>query len=275
MYKILTFLFASAIFQLSAQNQCCTATKQFADLGSSETFQKEHQLPASGKVENAAGSWIEFNTPDQQAGRAYLVKSKVNSNKYLFLFHEWWGLNDNIIREAEEWAIELKGVNIMAIDLYDGKVATTREEASEFMQAASENRIRSLIEGASTFAGQKAQIATMGWCFGGGWSMQAAIQLEDQAVGCILYYGMPERDSTRLLNLDCKVLGIFAEKDKWINRKVVGEYEQAMNTAKKAYETYWYDAEHAFANPSNPIFDEKSASEANEISRQYLHSVFD
>ena len=97
--------------------------------------------------------------------------------------------------------------------------------------------------------------------------------LGNQAVGCVVYYGMPEKDPTRLETLNCKVLGIFAEKDKWINRKVVAEYEKAMNTAGKAYETYWYDADHAFANPSNAIFDEEAANDAREKSLEFLRSV--
>jgi carboxymethylenebutenolidase len=158
--------------------------------------------------------------------------------------------------------------------LYDGKVATTREAASEIMQAADELRIRSIIEGATEWAGSKAEIATLGWCFGGGWSMQAALQLDNQAVGCVLYYGMPESDTTFLKGLNCKVLGIFAENDKWINRKVVGAYEQSMNALKKPYDTYWYKADHAFANPSNSVFNEAAAEDAFQKTRQFLHQAF-
>ncbi len=257
-----------------AQNACCSAPKLFADLGSESEFQTEHQIPKMTTKATHTGKWIEFDTPDEKKGRGYFIKSIQPSNKYLFVFHEWWGLNENMVAEAENWAKELPNVNVIALDLYDGKVATTREAATEFMQAATEVRIRNIIQGAADMAGTKAEIATLGWCFGGGWSMQAALQLEQQAVGCVIYYGMPEHDRTLLKGLNCKVLGIFAEKDKWINRKVVSEYEQAMNAEKKAYETFWFDADHAFANPSNPIFDEVATKEAHAKTKNFLVQVF-
>ena len=81
--------------------------------------------------------------------------------------------------------------------------------------------------------------------------MQAAIAVETKAVGCVVYYGMPENDQQKLENFNCDVLGIFAEEDKWIDHTVVSEYESAMKEADKKYETHWFDAAHAFANPSN------------------------
>lgn len=273
--RVALVLFLFAFAQLHAQKQCCSSTQLFADLGSEEVFQSNHQLPKTAVKGVQKGAWISFEIADEADGRGYMVKSARPSNKYLFIFHEWWGLNENIVAEAEKWAIELQDVNVIALDLYDGKVATTREAATEFMQGADEIRIRGIIEGATEFAGPKAAIATLGWCFGGGWSMQAALQIGDLAQGCVVYYGMPEQDTTLLKGLNCKVLGIFAEKDKWINRKVVASYEHAMNAEKKPYETYWYNADHAFANPSNPIFDEVAAKDANEKTRQYLHIVFD
>jgi hypothetical protein len=76
-------------------------------------------------LENPAGSMVEFATIDGKQGRGYLVKSaNPKSKKYIFLFHEWWGLNDYIKREADKIAADLKDVNVLAIDLYDGNVAT-------------------------------------------------------------------------------------------------------------------------------------------------------
>jgi carboxymethylenebutenolidase len=174
-----------SIFSISvfAQKTCCTATKQFADLGEKSSFKSEHQLPKTGLDINQAGKWIEFATPDEKMGRAYTVYAQNPKNKFLFLFHEWWGLNENIIREADEWAKLFPGVTVLAIDLYDGKVATTRESAAEFMQSANENRIRSIIAGALKWAGDDAEIATLGWCFGGGWSMQTALMAAETVWG--------------------------------------------------------------------------------------------
>lgn len=265
------FLFSLLISgAILAQKPCCSANEAFVALGSDATFSASHQLPKQVKDTTQTGAFITFRATDSTTARGYYVAAEVPSDSYLLIFHEWWGLNQNIVNEAEKWAAALPGTNVLALDLYDGKVATTRQAASEFMQSADETHIRAIIQGAINKFGTQAKIATIGWCFGGGWSMQAALMAEKQAVGCVVYYGMPESDTTQLASLNCKVLGIFAEQDKWINREVVAKYEQAMKVANKPFETIWYDAEHAFANPSNPVFNETAADDARKKTLDFL-----
>lgn len=64
-----------------------------------------------------------------------------NSNKWIFVFQEWWGLNDYIRLQADMLHTSFPDAHILAVDLYDGKVATTREEAGALMQGASPERI--------------------------------------------------------------------------------------------------------------------------------------
>jgi len=56
------------------------------------------------------------------------VKAAGPTKKYLFVIHEWWGLNDYIKQEAEKLQKEL-GVNVIALDLYDGKVTSDPKTA--------------------------------------------------------------------------------------------------------------------------------------------------
>jgi len=273
MKNILTLAFALLLTGAQAQQTCCSATADFADLGKDNRFMMEHQLPKSSVNANQAGEMVEFPTASGQAGRAYLVNAINPGGDYLFVFHEWWGLNENIMAEADQWAQSLEGINILAIDLYDGKSATTREGATELMQGAKEERIREIIQGAANYAGTEANIATMGWCFGGGWSMQAAIMLGDRAVASVIYYGMPEKSVEKLANLQAPVLGIFAEKDQWIHRAAVAEYEKAMTAAGKKFESHWYNADHAFANPSNAIFDGNAAADAKSKVTKFLYGA--
>lgn len=272
MKTLLTLAIIFSGLSLFGQQSCCSATAQFADLGNQVSFQNEHQEPVMRSAQDYSGTIKNFPTKGEQQGRAYVVENADETNLWLFVFHEWWGLNDHIMAEADKWAIALPGVNIMAIDLYDGKTASTRKAASELMNGANEERVREIIEGAINQVGSGALFGTIGWCFGGGWSMQAALMLENQAEACVVYYGMPEQNPEKLKELEAPVLGIFAEKDGWINHEQVGEYEQAMDKAGKTYETHWFDAEHAFANPSNAIYDEEAAVEARELATTFLYS---
>jgi len=243
---------------------CCAASalQTFAELGKDVTFVATHLEPLPFALENKLGKEITFPVNDGKAANAYLIKSAKKSDKWVFVIHEWWGLNDYIRLEADCISKELKDVNVIALDLYDGKLATTREKAGEYMQAADVARIESIIIGASDYVGEEAKIATIGWCFGGGWSHKTAILLADKVKACVIYYGMPIIEDVQLEKLKAPVLGIFAIQDGWINGKVVSDFEAAMKKNKKSLKVYSYDADHAFANPSNPKFNAEYTKDA-------------
>jgi len=118
------------------------------------------------------------------------------------------------------------------------------------------------VKGAINYAGKNAKIGTVGWCFGGGQSLQATLTAGKQAVATVMYYGMPEDNVERLKTLSNDVLFIFAVKDKYINADVVKKFEGNMKAAGKNLTVKTYEADHGFANPSNPIFDKTSAEDA-------------
>jgi carboxymethylenebutenolidase len=107
------------------------------------------------------------------------------------------------------------------------------------------------------------QIAVMGWCFGGGWSLEAALDHPDLDAA-VMYYGMPETDVARLATLKPPLLGIFANRDGHITPEVVDQFEAGLAEAGVTAELHRYDADHAFANPSNPKYDEVNAGDAWE-----------
>lgn len=249
---------------LQAQHACCTMepTAKFASFASESDFLKAHELPLPYRADNLAGSMITFPCSGGANGSAYFVASAKHPNKVILIFHEFWGLNDYIKTEADNLSRELD-VTVCAIDLYDGKVATTREDGSKYMQGLSQDRGNAIIDGAIAYFGKDAHFGTIGWCMGGSWSQQAALRAGKQCDACVIYYGMPESDPEKLKNLHAHVLGIFGNKDKWITPKVVSDYKDAMKQALKKLTLYTYDADHAFANPSNPGHDKTATDDAH------------
>src|SRR4051794_9555872 len=267
MKKALTILLLLPIYNFcKAQTpmNCCTptATEKFAMLASDKSFIMSHAEPLPFTYKSAKGHDITYKTSDGTDAHAWEVKADTNTNYYLFVVHEWWGLNDYIKQETEKLSNEL-GVNAIALDLYDNKVATTREDAGKIMQTVKQDRAMAIIHGAYNYVGPNAKVLTIGWCFGGGWSLQTAIEGGTQVVGCVMYYGMPEKDADRLKKLNCDVIGFFAKKDQWINPQVVEEFKQNMQKAGKNVTTYEYDADHGFANPSNPIYNKEATEDAH------------
>ena len=272
MKKLLFFCFLLAF--LSCQNQqppipmCHDASAEFAAFASDREFRDAHPAPKPVAVVHG-GKMIEFPVEGGANGRGFLMTAHGQSSKYLLLFHEWWGLNDYVRNEASYWVHTL-GINVLAVDLYDGKVATTAEEAGKLMQGCDAERAAAIIKGGAKFLGEKADFRTMGWCFGGGWSLQASLLLGDKAKACVMYYGMPEKDMDKLKSLQTDVLMIHAKNDKWINDEVVAEFQKNMASADKTLTVKEYDADHAFANPSSQGYNDEAAKAARAVVLEYL-----
>lgn len=205
---------------------------------------------------------ISFKTPDGQTATGYFLKAKTKTDNWIFVFQEWWGLNDYIKKQSDQLYVDLGNVNVLALDMYDGKVTSERQTAAAYMQQFKQERGNAIVMGALDYAGKKAKVGTIGWCFGGGQSLQASINLAENAAGCVIYYGMPEDNVERLKQLKVDVLGIFATREKYITPQVVQKFEANMQAADKKLSVKNYDAEHGFANPSNPIFDKAATEDA-------------
>lgn len=275
---LLILLFSASI--LSAQDgitTCLTpATQSFNTFASNEKFNNDHPEPLPYVHRSEIGKMIKFKTSDGKTANAYLLESQVDSDDYLLVIHEWWGLNDHIKKISEKYYSELGTVNVLAIDLYDGKIADTREKASEYMGKVDDKRARAIIKGALDYAGNSSEIATIGWCFGGGWALQAAMMAGSEAQGAVIYYGMPEKDIERIKEkINFPVLGIFGTKDDWITPEVVSNFEKNMKEAQKELNVHFYEATHAFANPSNPDHDKEATQDAYEKSLAFIKRVLD
>jgi carboxymethylenebutenolidase len=247
-----------------------SSTQKFAMLASNEKFASSHADPLPFDFIPEKGKMITYKTSDGKDANAFVVIADKPTNNWLIVVHEWWGLNNYIKQEAEKLQTELEYTNVIAVDLYDQRVAQVAADAQKLMGELKPERATTIIKGAISYVGPKAKIYTIGWCMGGGWSMQASLLAGKQAGGCVMYYGMPETDISKLKNLDCDVLGIFGKKDQWINQKVVDQFVDDMKAAGKKLTVKMYDADHAFANPSNPHYDKEATADAHKISNTFL-----
>jgi carboxymethylenebutenolidase len=267
MKKILIWIYAVAVVtSVSGQDGitvCHTpAAEKFALFASTKEFTMAHPDPLPYHHQSAVGKMITFKTPNGADANGYLLEARQKTNNWIFVFQEWWGLNEHIKREAEQLYHALGNVNVLALDMYDGQVTDKREEAGKLMSAFRQERGNAIVQGALAYAGKNARIGTVGWCFGGGQSLQAALTAGNQAVACVMYYGMPEENVDRLKTLNCDVLNIWPTQDQWINKAVMDKFEANMNAAGKKLIIKSYEADHAFANPSNPKHNKEFTADA-------------
>ncbi|MCF8429335.1 MAG: dienelactone hydrolase family protein [Bacteroidia bacterium] len=269
---IFALLLVSSTAIAQSQTICCSVTvsSQNAILAMNDKFANKHDVPEPFKLSAPKGDIISFETIESINGLAYYIKSAKPTNKVLFVFHEWWGLNDYIKQEAEIFATEMGDVDVYAIDLYDGQVATDVPTAQKLMSGLKQERATAIVSGIIAKVGADKSIATIGWCMGGAWSLQSTLLETKQAKACVMYYGMPEKNVERLKTLNCDVLGIFAKQDQFINPELVQNFEANMKAANKKLTVYNYNADHAFANPSNPKHNKEYAADAHAKALKFL-----
>ncbi len=237
--------------------------EQFRTEALTPQFAAMHEDPLPFTLRNKKGNIISFKSPDGKEALGYLIKSKKKTKNWIFVVQEWWGLNDNIKKEAETLSLELGNVNVIALDMYDGKVAATADSAMKLMRGTTTARLESIVKGAIDFVGPDAKIFTIGWCFGGMWSLQASLLAGKQAAGCVMYYGRPETNLEKLKTLNCEVIGFFGNKDQSPAPAMVSKFEADMASVGKKITTNKYEAGHGFANPSNPSYNKEATEDAH------------
>ncbi len=191
----------------------------------------------------------------------------------VIVIHEWWGLNDNIRDLARQLASH--GYAALAVDLYQGKNAPEPAAAQALMKEAMGNRaaIEDNLRQAYAFLEKEGagKVGVIGWCFGGGWSLQTGLLLPDKIDAVVMYYGFPEADRARLAKLQAPLLGLFGEKDEAIKVEMVTQFQAALgDLGKNAIIRTFPGAGHAFANPSGGNYVAAAADEAWKLTLYFL-----
>jgi len=172
----------------------------------------------------------------------------------IIVIHEWWGLNDWVKDQAAKLADQ--GYEALAIDLYRGKVATTPDMAHEIMRGVPEDRAKRDLHAAFEFLQsqpnvKKDRIGAIGWCMGGGYSLDVALQ-EPTLAEDVINYGHLATDAESVKKINAPVLGLFGGQDRGITPDDVHKFEAAMKQQEKKIDIKIYDdAGHAFENPNN------------------------
>lgn len=172
----------------------------------------------------------------------------------LVVIHEWWGLNDWVKEQAQKLADQ--GYVTLAVDLYRGKVATTQDEAHELMRGVPEDRAqRDLLAAFDYLASQQnvkpGNIGSIGWCMGGGYSLDLALA-QPKLKACVINYGHLATDESSLKKINAAILGLFGGQDRGIPPDSVNAFTDDLKRLGKTVDTHIYpDAGHAFENPNN------------------------
>lgn len=226
--------------------------------------------PALARAAARSLQEVSMATAGGQTVRAALAMPARTPAPAIMLIHEWWGLNNQIKSVTAE--LGRMGYMALAIDLYNGKVTDNPDEARVFLEdldpAQATDTVTSWLGALKNRPEATGKVGTVGWCFGGGWSLNASIATPVDAT--VVYYGKVDRPVQQLARLKGPVLGHFAKRDQWINSEMIAAFEKGMTEAGKRFDIYWYDADHGFANPTAGQYDRKDAQLAWARTTQFF-----
>lgn len=213
---------------------------------------------------------IVYATVDGQPVTGYLAQpeSAIGNPEALpaiITIHEWWGLNDNIKAVTRRLAGE--GYTVLAVDLYGGEVASEPQQARELTRSVTDapGPAQDNIAQAAQFLTNEysaPKLGSIGWCFGGNWSLRSGLLLNDLDATAI-YYGQLILDANALNRLNAPLIGFFGEADTSIPVEDVESFKTILSDLGKTADVNLYPGVgHAFANPSGQNYNPEAAEAA-------------
>ena len=243
-----------------------TMTQDASYLGLAEVFDGKPRMGVS--TQN-----VRFGSGTAEAGGFLAQPVAAGRHPGVIMIHEWWGLNDQVKSMAHILAGE--GYVVLAVDLFNGKVATSPDEARANIGANPNNVTLLRLQAALRYLRELQsvnpdKVGVLGWCYGGGQSFQLGVAEDLQAV--VIFYGSVSSDPTVLQGLTEPVLGIFGAEDQGIPVASVNSFENALRSLGTSVEIHIYEgAGHAFANPTNSqAFRKEQAIDAWRLTLAFL-----
>ena len=202
----------------------------------------------------ADGKPVSYKSGDETVNGILYTPAGKGPFPGLIVIHEYWGLTDWVKEQAGKLADQ--GYVALAIDLYRGKVADNPDLAHELMRGLPEDRAKRDLRAAFDFLASQAnvkkdRIGSIGWCMGGGYSLDTALA-EPQLAAAVINYGHLASEPSELKKINAPILGLFGGQDRGITQNDVRTFQHAMEQLGKKVEVKVYaDAGHAFENPNN------------------------
>jgi carboxymethylenebutenolidase len=208
------------------------------------------------------GQSISFKRPDGGDCNGYLASPAAGDKApAVVVIQEWWGLNDQIKGVADNLA--KLGYRALVPDLYKGKLALDAAEAKHLMtnlnfaDAATQD-----VRGAAQYLKQSsAKVGVVGFCMGGALTVLSAMYVPE-ADACSSWYGFPPDQAGDPKKITTPLQLHLAEQDASFAPEGGRALEAKLRDGKVPFESYWYNAGHAFFNEKGANYNAACATQA-------------
>ena len=225
----------------------------------------------------SAGKMVSYPSGPETVSGYLAAPDGAGKKPAVVVIHEWWGLNDFAKGKADHFAKE--GYVALAVDLYRGKVAPDADVAHQMMRGLPEDRALRDLQAAVAYLRSRPdvdskRIGAVGWCMGGGWTLNLALA-EPTLAGAVIYYGHLMSDEATIQKLHVALGGNFGGKDQGIPPESVREFmAKAQTLHKNVFFKIYPEAGHGFASSSDPkVFRADDARDADARTDLFLRKV--
>jgi len=188
---------------------------------------------------------------------AYLASARPSPGPPVLLLHPWWGLNQTIRDLADRLAGD--GFTVMAPDMFDGKVLTTKDDATANVRSLTEAdgaRIRAGVLTALDHLlthpdSRGGRAGIIGLSFGAMEGTEVASERSDIGALVMYYSGIFEAPD------GIPYLGHFAEDDEFDDSAQVPDLEKTLGEGSGAH--VYPGTKHWFIEADRPEFDSDAA----------------
>lgn len=187
---------------------------------------------------------VTFAAGEKQAG-GYRALPEGKKGAGILVLHPWWGLTEFIKEFCDRLAGE--GFVAFAPDLFNGRTATTIEDAEQLVNGLDFEATIPVVTGAADFlqghtAVQDRPIGVIGFSMGAAWALWLAAESRpDDIAATILFYGnWPGFGREEFAKSKAAFLGHFAENDPYEEPEAVAETRREIEAAGRevAFHTY-------------------------------------
>ena len=202
-----------------------------------------------------AGTMVSYPSGSETVSAYIALPDGGGKKPAVVVIHDWLGLSDFAKGKADAFAKQ--GYVALAVDLYRGKVATDPDMAHQLMRGLPDDRAVRDLKSAVAYLHTRpdvdaARIGSVGWCMGGGFSLELALA-EPTLAGAVIYYGHLVTEPATIASLKVPLLGNFGGLDEGIPPQSVRDFEAAAKKDGKSVDFKIYpDAGHGFASSKDP-----------------------
>lgn len=192
----------------------------------------------TARTSEVAGETISLKTAEGVAFQCYRT-GPLGARHGILLVHDDRGLTAAMRRWADD--LGAAGYRVLALDLYNGKVADSANRAQEYVSALNQTVVADKYRAAiAALSAPGRKIVAMGGGFGGAQALQATLASPHRVAATVIYDGLPEVDAADLHRLRAPVLGVFARQGD-VPLETVKAFETALKRANKRVKIYYYD----------------------------------